>query len=193
MEAVIASTERASRHAWAFRLVGRTGETLPPARPGSHIKVAPAGMDKSSPFSLTSPPTGEPGYEIVVAPGPDQGEVSRWFLEQGRPGKTVEVSRPRCGLPRERGAGHHVLVAGGMGLTAFLAHLSTLRAAGASYELHYAVGSRAEAIRPAGLEAAHGRRVSLYAAEEGRRLRVPELVRHAAAGSHFYVCGPPRM
>jgi ferredoxin-NADP reductase len=193
MKAVIEDFQWVSHQALAFRLSGLGGLPLPTARPGSHIKVTPPGGEKGAPFSLTSPPNGEPGYEIVVTRGSDGGNVSRWLLEEGARGRTVEISQPRCGLPREKAAPHHVLVAGGTGLTAFLAHLSSLRADGASYELHYAVRSREEAIRLDGLKAAHGSRIRVYPSAEGARLDVAGLVRRVPDDSHLYVCGPPRL
>ncbi|MFA9461224.1 ferredoxin reductase [Thiohalorhabdus methylotrophus] len=193
MQAVISETEWVSSNAKAIRFIEPSGGVFSPAPPGSHIKVALSAEEKGSPFSLTSPPAGEPGYEVVVTQGAGAGAVSRWLLEEAGPGKAVEITRPRCGLPRAQEADHHVLVAGGMGVTAFLAHMAAFRTAGASYELHYAVRSRSEAIRLRELQSAHPGRVQCYPADEGFRLRVAERVRRAPAGSHFYVCGPPRL
>ena len=70
---------------------------------------------------------------------------SRHIHEEWRTGQLVEVSEPRNNFPLEENSAHAVLVAGGIGITPMLSMIARLQRLGYSWELHYAVRTRARA------------------------------------------------
>ena len=83
-----------------------------------------------------------------------------------------------------------VLVAGGIGITPVKAMAHALIAQQRDFVLHYAVRSRRQAPFLDQLERELGPRLMVYAADEGRRLALDDVMRGAAV---TVACGPARM
>jgi len=162
---------------------------------GSHIKVGIPKLAsvKPAPFSLTGSARDARHYQIIAHRRNNSGRITRWLYDEAVPGEIVEVSDPRCGLKLHPQAAHHCLVAGGSGIAAFFSHLDELRRAGHDYELHYVFRERSEGIWCDDLRAEHGERVRQYVTSEGERLDLSRLLSMQPAGTHVYVCGPPRL
>jgi ferredoxin-NADP reductase len=87
----------------------------------------------------------------------------------------------------------HILVAGGIGITPFIAMMEQLDATGQRFELHYGMRDHASGAYAANLVRRYGDRVHLYRSRSGERVPVGGLLEHQPLGTHLYVCGPKRM
>lgn len=170
----------------------RPGKRLPAFEPGSHVEVqlSSDGRTRRSAYSLIGSAARRDAYQIVVRVRPESGPVSRWLHHGARPGSAVQISEPRCGLRLAPRARRHVLIAGGVGVTAFLSHLDALQEGGADYHLYYTFRSREQGILAQRLADEHGACVTLRVSAEQGRLPLNRILRAQPHGTHLYVCGP---
>jgi ferredoxin-NADP reductase len=89
-------------------------------------------------------------------------------------------------------ASNHVFIAGGIGITAFLALIEVYEDIHWNYELHYAVRSADEVPFKNRLEK-FGSKVIIYDKSQRQRMDVQALLGGLKWNSHVYVCGPSRM
>jgi ferredoxin-NADP reductase len=169
---------------------GATG-AFPPSACGSHIEIAlPNGEWRS--YSLVNSPGRAGLYSVAVQRGASAGAA--WLTEQLDAGQAVAIRGPHLSFRLHEDDGAPALfVAGGIGITPFLAMLDSLQAQRRDWRLVYAVRSRASAAFLARLQA-HGGRVQLHVDDEaGAFLALAEVLDAAAEGTHVYVCGPGPM
>lgn len=86
-----------------------------------------------------------------------------------------------------------VFVAGGIGVTPFVAMSRAAAGSGTDFVLHYAGRTRARLGFAAALVEQHGERVQLHLSEEDTRLDVAALVAALPPEAHAYACGPSRL
>lgn len=213
------------------------GKASPPAGRllGAHAKLRlPNGLARMYSVVSGTPNRFELGIALADAtPAGHRGRGgSAWWhaLELGDgdlgPGAVVQVARgalTRGTMPVASMASNHVFVAGGVGVTAFLAFLAAARGVHWNCTLHYAVRSEAdipfraalaelcEPIAPPpppgsrsenGGAAVTGEeiekepssvKVVYYRADRGERLDIRGLLSGLPWNSHVCVCGPDRM
>ena len=180
-----------------LRLAPESGRPLP-HRDGqfAFVKVQLPGLREPHPFTIASPP-GATELRFLVR---GLGDWSSRLQCTELVGATVIVEGPYGAFAPLEGDRQHLWVAGGVGVTPFLAAIGGL-APGRSPELRpmlvYCVRARAEAMALDELEqaAADGRiRLSLHVSDEGSRLDTSELAhvfgRADLAGVDVAVCGP---
>ena len=83
-----------------------------------------------------------------------------------------------------------MLIAGGIGITPFLAQLEDLHDGAVPYELHYSVRSPEHAAFLGRLRAREGDRAHMYYDSESHVIDFDGLLSHQPLGTHVYVCGP---
>ena len=177
-----------------FTLECASGYPLPAWSAGSHIPVTLTDGYRGwrNSYSLTGTP-GETAFYRIAVRQEDEAKSkggSVYLHEQVKPGDTLEIGPPRNFFRPARHARKHVLIAGGIGITPFLAFLAALKPAGVAYELHYAVRDRISAAFLDKLCAEHGPHVRLYVSAEGARLSPFAVLARQPLGTHVYVCGP---
>jgi dimethylamine monooxygenase subunit B len=161
---------------------------LPSFPPGAHLGVEWA-PGRVNPYSLTGPGRSPAEYRISVALRPDGAGGSRRLHELG-PGDRVRAVPPRSSFPPVETAAHHLLVAGGIGVTPVLAHVRWHAFWGNSFEVllvqRPGVTPHADDLRELAGDrlTAAGDRATLHA-------RLGPALRSAPWGSHVYTCGPP--
>jgi len=175
-----------------FELEAPDGAPLPAFSAGAHIDVhAPNGLVRQ--YSLCGDPAQSQRYTIGVLRDPASRGGSIALVDQIAAGDSVRISAPRNHFPLAEAARHSVLMAGGIGITPMLCMALSLAARGASFELHYAVRSRAHAAFAEQLShAAWAERVTLHC-DDGpaeQRMDLPTLLAQPGQGTHLYVCGP---
>ncbi|KAL8392274.1 hypothetical protein RB595_002463 [Gaeumannomyces hyphopodioides] len=164
----------------------------PELAPGSHAKVR-LGNGLVRNYSVVSGSLNR--FELGVALADGSRGASRYLHETAAEGDVATVGRFTAGVPLAPSASNHVFVAGGIGVTAFLAMVEKMRDIHLSATLHYAVRSAADVPfreRADALAARDGALV-LYAAEGGRRLDIGQIVAALPWNSQLYFCGPRRM
>lgn len=178
-----------------FRFVARDGSPLPAFSGGAHVVVEmdDHGTRRLNPYSLMSDPEDRSGYEISVRRD-DVGRGGSLFLHRHvKPGMEMMLSHPLNLFPLDNRARKHLMIAGGIGITPFLAMTKQLARLGGRFELHYAARSRKLGAYMPELKAAHGDRVQLYFDDEGMQIPLTALLARQPIGTHLYVCGPKGM
>lgn len=178
-----------------FRFTSRDGTALPAFSGGSHVVVEmdDHGTRRLNPYSVMSDPEDTSGYEISVRRD-ELGRGGSLFLHRHvRPGMEMVLSHPMNLFPLDSRAKKHLMIAGGIGITPFLAQIKQLAHLGGRFELHYAARNESLCAYGPVLKAAHGERVHLYYSDDGMRIPLHDLLTRQPIGTHLYVCGPKGM
>lgn len=178
-----------------FRLEPASGTSLPLFSGGSHIVVTMQDGAKTfrNPYSLMGSPTDGSSYHISVLRTETSRGGSRFMHEAIGPGARLTVSHPINLFPIDQRGRKHILVAGGIGITPFVAMAEQLDLQDRPFELHYCMRSDERGAYAKDLMAKYGRRIHLYCTGAGRRLSFKPLLDHQPLGTHLYVCGPTSM
>ncbi len=178
-----------------FRFVARDGADLPAFSGGSHVVVEmdDHGTRRLNPYSLMSDPQGRSSYAISVRRDDGGRGGSLYLHKYVRPGLAMVLSHPLNLFALDSRAKKHLMIAGGIGITPFLAQIRQLSHLGGRFELHYAARSRALGAYMEELKAAHGERVHLYFDDEGMAIDLKDLLGRQPIGTHLYICGPKGM
>lgn len=161
-------------------------DTLPPFRGGAHTRLTlPDGTKRA--YSIASDPARDGAWDIAVL---REGHGSA-ILHDLPVGARLYATHPQHGFGVAEAAARHVMVAGGIGITPFLAMLPAL--AEADMELHLCARGAAEAPLLAEARARAGGRLVTWFGDAGQRLDLAALFADASPGTHAYCCGPPRM
>ena len=103
------------------------------------------------------------------------------------------ISHPVNLFALDARAKKHLMIAGGIGITPFVAQIAQVANLGGRFELHYAARNAALCAYGAELQARHGRAVHLYLDDLGQAMDLPRLFATQPLGTHLYVCGPKPM
>jgi dimethylamine monooxygenase subunit B len=154
--------------------------------PGSHL-VLECG-DRRNAYSLTGDGMPAEEYRISVLLCPD-GAGGSASVHRLRPGDVVATSRPRSAFAPVSTARHHLLVAGGIGITPMLSHARAALRWGRSFTLLYGhrPGAGAHRDELAGL---CGDRLAAFESTPQMLDAVAAALAAQPVGTHVYVCGP---
>jgi vanillate O-demethylase ferredoxin subunit len=176
----------------AFELEAHGPKPLAPFEAGAHIDVELApGMIRQ--YSLCNDPAERHRYLIGVLRVRDSRGGSVAAHELLKPGVLVRISEPRNQFPLDARASHHLLLAGGIGVTPLLAMAHRLSSIGASFSLHYFARSRSRAafLNRLLIEPLTHRAVLHFDEESERdRFDMRQCLMSQPAQTHAYVCGP---
>lgn len=174
-----------------FCLVPVDGELLP-FSPGSHVVVEMNGAAKvyKNAYSLLSDPRDVSAYRIAVRLQDNSRGGSKFMHEQVAVGDELKISPPANLFAPHWPAKKHVLVAGGVGITPFMAYLPELERRGADFELHYLYRSSQTGAYREQLSNRLGNRYFDYDSLGGNRCDLLDVLSNRKLGTHFYVCGP---
>lgn len=178
-----------------FRFVSRDGSALPAFSGGAHtvVEMDDRGLRRLNPYSLMSDPEDRSGYEISVRRD-DQGRGGSLYMHNHvAPGMEMTISYPVNLFALDNRAKKHLMIAGGIGITPFLAQIAQLSHSGGRFELHYAARNRAPGAYMDRLTAAHPGRVHCYFDEEKHAIDLARILSMQPIGTHLYVCGPKGM
>lgn len=191
---VVRSIEPVSEGVLAFELAEPDGWELPPFSAGAHIDVH--GPDRLvRQYSLFGDPAERTCYRIAVRREEAGRGGSLGLHRELRVGATLLVSLPRNHFPLQPGP-HHVMIAGGIGITPFLSMIAVLERLAASFTLYYA--SRSPKATPFLDRLAPLARCGLVhhrfsRSAGGQRLDLAGILADAPAESQVYCCGPLAM
>ena len=120
------------------------GQPLPVFSGGAHIVVCmrDGAILRRNPYSLMSSPADSSGYEISVLAVEQSRGGSAFLHKTLKVGDTLAISQPINLFPTDQRGRKHILVAGGIGITPFMAMMDQLARGDRSFELHYAVRTR---------------------------------------------------
>jgi len=192
---VVDSIETVTPLIKVFRLIDPNGELLPGFSGGSHIVVIVGDGERiyRNPYSLVSSPFDTRSYEIAVGLAASGRGGSAAMHRCLKVGDRLEISYPANQFPLDRLAKKHVLVAGGVGITPFLAYMHELAVASAPFELHYGVRGQAHAGLAKRICAELKANVRIYLEDDQGRPDFPSILHGQPIGAHLYICGPRPM
>jgi ferredoxin-NADP reductase len=179
-----------------FRFERLDGKPMPYFSGGAHVIVSmnDEGHMRRNAYSLMSPPHDCSAYEISVLRVEDSRGGSAFMHEKVSEGDELKVSYPvNLFQPDWRGR-KHLLIAGGIGITPFIAMMQQFSREGANFELHYAVRSVDRGAYCRELVEQYGsQRVKIYCDADGNFIPVARLLESQPLGTHLYICGPSGM
>jgi len=175
-----------------FTLVPCAG-SLPGFSSGSHVQVhLPLGeRTLRNAYSLTGDPADNRHYRIAVRLQEASRGGSRYLHQQVEVGDRLTLSPPANLFAPHSGAQLHILIAGGIGITPFMAYLEALQRRQANVELHYLCRPGLTDAYLDELQERLGSRLHRYAA--GTPCDLQAILRDRPLGSHVYTCGPQRL
>lgn len=179
-----------SENVKSLRLVRTDGQPLGVYEAGAHVDVVgPTAITRQ--YSLCSTPE-DPDSYVVAVKREENSRGGSEALHALQVGDIIQISRPRNLLQIIPDAGHHVLMAAGIGITPMLSIARYLDVHGQDFDLHYFARSSEDAAFlgllqekcPQKLHTHLG--VPLDEHEELLRAAVTDL----PEGAHLYMCGP---
>ena len=96
-------------------------------------------------------------------------------------------------FPIDQRAREALLVAGGIGITPFMAMTEQLSDEDRPFELHYAMRSHDHGAYREHLLDRYGRRIHVYRDDLSEAIALKQLLGRQPLGTHLYVCGPAGM
>ncbi len=172
------------------------GRPLPVFSGGAHVVVAMRDGDllRRNPYSLMSSPHDQSAYEISVLRVEQSRGGSAFLHDHLKQGDTVTISQPINLFPCDVRGRKHIFMAGGIGITPFMAMMDQMSREGTNFELHYAVRDRKHGAYWRELTTRYGgTRVKIYVDAEKHFIPVDALLSNQPLGTHLYVCGPSGM
>ncbi len=168
---------------------------LPNFSGGAHIVVEMKDGDRIrlNPYSLMSSPLDTSHYSISVRRD-DHGRGGSLFMHNKvAVGDRMIISFPVNLFSLDLRAKKHLMLAGGIGITPFIAQTAQLSASGSNFELHYSCRSKQLGSYAEMLSDHYDRRVHLYYDDEDQQIDLANLLSSQSLGTHIYVCGPRGM
>lgn len=210
---VVADITQQSDRIKSFKLTAKDGGILPAFEPGSHLPLEIELSTKNTlirHYSITSSSHDNRFYEIAVQREKNGGGGSNYMHEQLSLGQTIKGKYPVNAFALCSPGKHHILIAGGIGITPILSMLRQLAQKNESYELHYSVKTdndlafKAEILKLAGNNAHfyvsramsnNGKSAKQNSSEEflPTRLDINSLFKEGTKSNHVYICGPIKM
>lgn len=174
-----------------FTLVPRTGR-LPRFSAGSHIQLQlPLGERLlRNCYSLTGDPARSDTYRIAVRLQEASRGGSRHLHEHIAVGQHLRITPPANLFALHSRASLHILIAGGIGITPFMAYVDELTQRGAAFELHYAFRTGLSDAYADALRQRLGARFHAYDSDTGPALDLQAVLTGRPVGTHVYTCGP---
>ncbi len=176
----------------AFELVDPEGRLLPMFTAGSHIDVElPNGLMRQ--YSLSNDPRDVDRYVIAVLREVEGRGGSAIMHDEVKEGVTLNITAPRNNFPIHDNATHHILLAGGIGVTPLLAMARDLAARGASFELHYCTRTPAKTAFKDAIGSDELKNFIHVHHDNGNPadgLDIAALLKDVRAGANVYYCGP---
>jgi ferredoxin-NADP reductase len=170
----------------SLTFIAADGRPLPGHPAGSHL-VLTCGERRNA-YSLTGPGFAPESYTISVLLLPD-GQGGSRFVHQLEVGDVVDADRPRSAFAPVSTARHHLLVAGGIGITPMLSHAREAVRWRRDFTLLY--GHRpGRAAHLEELRRLCGDRLEEHPDLGVFLVRIGEALATAPLGTHLYVCGP---
>ena len=176
----------------SLELVALDGAALPAFTAGAHIDVhLPNGLQRQ--YSLCNAPGETQRYVICVLRDAASRGGSAAVHDQVNEGSVLTISTPRNLFPLAEQAPHHLLLAGGIGITPMLAMAEHLAGTRQSFTLHHCNRSRARTAFVERLAASPFSGQVQHHFDDGdaaQKLDIAATLQSAPAGTHLYVCGP---
>lgn len=178
-----------------FKFVRTDGELLPTFSGGAHtvVEMADDNITRLNPYSLMSDPMDQTAYTISVRRD-DKGRGGSLFMHNNvNVGDQMVVSYPVNLFALDLRAKKHLMIAGGIGITPFMAQIKQLSAMNGHFELHYACRNKSLGSYADTLTSVFPNNVHVYFDDQKQTIELENLLNGQQLGTHIYVCGPKGM
>jgi ferredoxin-NADP reductase len=178
-----------------FRFVRSDGGLLPTFSGGAHtvVEMQDGTTHRLNPYSLMSGPMDQTAYTISVRRD-DEGRGGSLFMHNTvKPGDQMTISYPVNLFSLDLRARKHLMIAGGIGITPFLAQIKQLAIMGERFELHYSCRNPELGSYANELTEQHPNTTHIYFDDQNQRIDLEKLLGGQPLGTHIYVCGPKGM
>lgn len=171
------------------------GGALPTFSGGAHtvVEMRDGGTMRLNPYSLMSDPM-DPSHYAISVRRDDQGRGGSLYMHRNvNVGDRMTISYPVNLFSLDLRARKHLMLAGGIGITPFLAQIKQLDRSNGHFELHYSVRTAALGSYIDELTASHPNEVHIHHDDRDERIALESLLSGQPLGTHVYVCGPKGM
>ena len=178
-----------------FEFKRKDGNRFPTFSAGAHTVVHMRDGDRQrlNPYSLMSDPADTETYAISVRRD-DEGRGGSLFMHNNvKVGDTMEITYPVNLFSLDLRAKKHVFLAGGIGITPFMAMIAQLERSSDSWELHYSVRTEALGTYVDQLVSKYPNKVRIYYDDQSQSINLEYLLDGQPLGTNVYVCGPKGM
>ncbi|KAH6683363.1 pyruvate kinase-like protein [Halenospora varia] len=166
-----------------------------PAPSGSHIRLKIGNDGRlTRAYSIVS---GDSNcFTLGIALDEASRGGSKFLHHEAIPGYTsLPFNKIKSDFPIIKDAKKHILIAGGIGITAFILMADELLAQGADFHLHYAIRSSEDIAFRKLLAKIPKQHITFADASQSKRLDIPNILKSAKEDkdTHLYICGPNRL
>lgn len=178
-----------------FEFKRTDGALFPTFSGGAHtvVEMKDGDLTRLNPYSLMSDPMDQDTYAISVRRD-DEGRGGSLFMHNNvKVGDAMVLSNPVNLFSLDLRAKKHLMIAGGIGITPFMAQIKQLDRAHGNWELHYATRNAALGTYVDELTSTHPNDVNIYYDDDKNFIDLETLVNGQPLGTHIYVCGPKGM
>lgn len=171
------------------------GSEFPTFSAGAHTVVHMNDNDtpRLNPYSLMSDPADRRTYAISVRRD-DEGRGGSLFMHRNvKVGDEMKLTYPVNLFSLDLRARKHVFLAGGIGITPFMAMIAQLERANGNWELHYSVRTVALGTYVDQLTYKYPNKVHIYYDDQSQAIDLENLLDGQPLGTNVYVCGPKGM
>ena len=178
-----------------FEFKRKDGNRFPTFSAGAHTVVHMRDGDRQRlhPYSLMSDPADTETYAISVRRD-DEGRGGSLFMHNNvKVGDAMEITYPVNLFSLDLRAKKHVFLAGGIGITPFMAMIAQLERSSDSWELHYSVRTEALGTYVDQLVSKYPNKVRIYYDDQSQSINLENLLDGQPLGTNVYVCGPKGM
>ncbi len=188
------TSSRSTSWSTRFHFRPANGGELPTFSGGAHVVVEmreAKASRRAQPYSLMSSPLDTSEYTISRAPRRCRPRRLAVHAPQGEARATAWSSPIRStSSSLDLRAKKHLMIAGGIGITPFMAQTAQLASSGGNFELHYACRTASLFTYGDVLAERYGRRIHLYHDDRGEKIELARLLSSQPLGTHLYICGP---
>jgi MOSC domain-containing protein YiiM/ferredoxin-NADP reductase len=177
------------------RILSLTFESTTPSeapekvQPGSHVRVKLGGKLVRA-YSVVAGDSNR--FTLAVALSEASRGGSHFIHTTLKPGDTLAFGKITPSFPLSVDADKHVFIAGGIGLTAFIASAEYCQRAGYSYHLHYLVRDSRDIALKRFLDS-FGSNVTIYDISSGKEFSAAAVLGKVNDNAHVYCCGSDRL
>ncbi|RKT22861.1 vanillate O-demethylase ferredoxin subunit [Paraburkholderia sp. RAU2J] len=175
-----------------FEFISEDGSPLLPFSAGSHVDVhLPGGLIRQ--YSLCNNPDKTNHYQIAVLRDANGRGGSAAIHDLVKEGDRIKISEPKNHFPLAHNAPHHLLLAGGIGITPILCMAERLTAIGDEFEMHYCSRTPERMAFTSRIQASpFNDKVAFHfdTGDQAQKFDIEATLANTQAGTHLYVCGP---
>ena len=171
------------------------GELFPTFSGGAHtvVEMQDGDIKRLNPYSLVSDPAEREMFAISVRRDDEGRGGSLYLHEKVQVGDQMRISFPVNLFSLDLRARKHLFIAGGIGITPFIAQIKQLDRTHGNWELHYACRNVELGSYVDELTKKYAHCVKVYYDDNGQAIDLERLLDGQPIGTHLYVCGPKGM